>query len=147
MPSWHCLFKFGTFLSITRSKSRCISTFSPSLSPFCCFPMLIVYSAVLLCFVRFHIFLQNCFASLSYGYWLIFVHSSPTCCWKVFLCFVMSRLISVVLSFLHIFLVFLLSTLSFAIFPLFCIVCFTCYPFFSPNLFLRYHSRCSICKF
>ena len=43
------------------------------------FSVLIIHSDFLLWHIRSHIFLHNCFLSLTFVFWHIFIHSPPAC--------------------------------------------------------------------
>ena len=78
MPLWPGILRFGTFLSIALIESRCIFALGPSSSPSNTFPILLIHSAFLLCFLRSHILPTNCHVFLSSGCWNVFMHSPPT---------------------------------------------------------------------
>ena len=56
------------------SASKCIFAIRPSSSNSNSFSMLFIHSTFLLCSLRSHILLQNCFVSLSFGCWYNFSH-------------------------------------------------------------------------
>ena len=82
IPSWPGVFQFDIF-SVILSKLLRISAFGPSWSPSNFFVILFIHSAFSLCFLGWHILVQNRPVSLASGCWYVFVSSSN--CWKNFL--------------------------------------------------------------
>ena len=73
--AWHFLIWY--FFKFALTKSRSIFALGSSLSPCKSISMLLIHSAFLLCWLRSHILLQNCFASFAFILLICFNAFSP----------------------------------------------------------------------
>ena len=121
-PIWYL------FLSVTLSELRCIFALGSYSSSSNSFHMLLIHSEFLLCSIRSHILLQNCFVSLSSSILLLLAGRI------IFRCFEMSCFVCIVLSCLDTFFVFHLLPVPSDLFPrvflFFVVFFFTCVAFF-----------------